>query len=201
MEAKRKGQGSISRKTAKRVKQSPESLNIRLALGANASMTLDLTCPPQLKDERVIRLCVLHSLAFFFLITYDPHSAQGKVWPGKFLPVHWVFKGDWGNPVHTAFANAVVSWSTRVLGIAANGFFRVVMRKHPAKLCWSWAYEWNQNVRIIGFFGETEVAQQIAATFPSLGGFLWENGNQFTRIREEIALADSEEDNLFVVTN
>jgi hypothetical protein len=195
-EAERKSRGSRSRRTTRRIKDNSETQNVGVTLGTTASMTFGFTGPPQLEDDRVIQLCLLHSLGFFYFITYDYKARSGHVWPGKFLPVQWALKGDWGNPVHKAFSDAVSDWPVRVFGITGLAFFKATIRKHPTAMCWSWAYEWNQNVRIVGFFGEMEAARAAADAFPRLGGFLIRNGNEVLRFREEVSLADGE-DKLF----
>jgi hypothetical protein len=64
--------------------------------------------------------------------------------------------------------DAVVTWEPSVRGDTADGFFKVIIRRHPDAVCWSWAVEWNQSYRVVGFFGEQEPTEAIVSTFPPL---------------------------------
>ena len=66
------------------------------------------------------------------------------------------------------FADAVFSWEPRVLASAAAEYFRVSIRRHPSDVCWSWALEWNANLRLVGFFGEKTAAQTAFDGLPQL---------------------------------
>jgi hypothetical protein len=106
-------------------------------------------------------------------------------------------RADWGNPVHVAFMNAVSTWEPRVLAVNADGFFKVIIRKHPDADCWSWAIEWNHALRIIGFAGDVDAAKEIAGTFPQLEVHsIHEAPNQFFCHRTEVAIKE-EDDILF----
>lgn len=63
---------------------------------------------------------------------------------------------------------AVSAWEPRVVAIAADGYFKAAIRRHPDAVCWSWALEWNENVRLIGFFGERDPAWDVRSLFPPL---------------------------------
>lgn len=191
--AQRKAQGSKSRRTKKSVEESSERLSVDLPLGPGIQMTLGLTSPPQPDNDRLFRLSLFHSRAFFYWITYNETSRKGGFWPGSFFPVLFAMRPDWGNPIHRSFMDAVFEWELKVLGTGAGGFFKVAIRCHPTTTCWSWAYEWNQNLRVIGFFGEEAPAQAIVNAFPSLG---WVMIPQSGRYRRETHLL-VEDDKLF----
>jgi len=186
-EAKRKAR-SKSRRTQKSVGRSSESFYIRLPLGPGAEMIFGVTSPPQLDENRVCRLCLMHSQAFFYWITYDETSRRGGFWPGGFFPLDCSVRSDWGNRLHQSFMEMVSSWELRVRATTADGHFKVAIRKHPSVACWSWAYEWNQNTRIVGFFGDQIVAQELVRTLPHRELARLSQGNKIIRYREEIPL-------------
>ncbi len=84
-----------------------------------------------------------------------------------------------------------------MLGIGADGFFKIAIRRHPTAECWSWALEWNKNYRIIGFFGDRAAAEKIAHGLPRLKvKSIAEGPDSFVRYHLETVLLD-EEDRLF----
>jgi hypothetical protein len=197
-EAHRKGSGSKSRRTGKLVKYSSEQLSVNVPLCPGAQATLGLTSPPQPDDDRVFKLSLFHSLGFFYLITYNEMTRRGGFWPGQFFPICIAPRSDWGNPILRSFMGTVSEWESRVFGVGAGEFFKVSMRRHPAETCWSWAYEWNQSLRIVGFFGEQGPAQAIVDTLPAIKWTTIPQGrNEVLRYREEIPLL-VDDDNLFL---
>ena len=196
-EAARKAQNAISRRTKKPVKDSHERMNIKMPLGPGASVSFGFTAPAQLDEGRVFELARLQLMGFFYLITYNDSTQRGGYWIGGFYPVMVTHRADWGNPVQRAFAEAVADWEPRVLASNADGFFKVLVRRHPGADCWSWALEWNHSHRVIGFFGDEQAARDIAASFPHLKLQTAAQGPGHTlRFRTETAL-DPEEDKLF----
>jgi hypothetical protein len=94
--------------------------------------------------------------------------------------------------------NSVANWEPRFVAIGADGFFKAIIRRHPSTVCWSWAIEWNQQYRIVGFFGEREPAESIVNTFPYLEAVTLAQGpDQYLRARKEKKL-DNEDDILFL---
>jgi hypothetical protein len=79
-----------------------------------------------------------------------------------------VRREDWGNERICAFAEAVKIWLPRFYTSTAEGFFKLLVRRHPAADCWSWAIEWNQTTRLIGFFGDQDAADATIAGLPTL---------------------------------
>lgn len=196
-EARRKNIKSFSRKTGKPIAESSESIKIRAKLGVIAEITGDFTSPPQLDDKRVYELARLQMIGFFYFLTYDRVSNIGHYWPGGFYPIHGTIKSDWGNPVHRAFMNEVVNWDYRLLLATASGYYRAVIRRHPKRNCWSWAVEWNDCYRLVGFFGDLEAAKEVAGRFPDIPvNSVFESPNRWFRYRVEESL-NEEEDLLF----
>jgi hypothetical protein len=157
-EAGRKGTGSVSRRTGKPVAKSAEAFTVRTGLGSSISVTAKMVGPPQLNHQRAFELARLQMCAVFYRITYDSVTNTGRPWPGVFVPVMLAPRSDWGSPMMLEFMRATRSWPYRFLGITASGYFKAAVRKHPDQHAagWAWAVEWNQNLRVVGFFGSLE---------------------------------------------
>lgn len=197
IEAARKAKKSISRRTGKPVTDSSEKIDIKGTFAPGVEFTFNFTSPPQIESDRIYELARMQLMAFFYLITYNHKTKRGGFWLGSFFPVLETIRSDWGNTVHKAFMDAVVNWEPRVIAIGADGFFKAIIRRHPAAVCWSWALEWNHKYRIVGFFGEQEPAKNIVATFPTIDVTTMAQGpNEYVSYRIEKALAD-EDDTLF----
>lgn len=198
-EAVRKAHNSISRRTRKSVKESSEQVEVRGSFGPGVEFTFNFTSPPQVESERIYKLARMQLMALFYWITFNHKTKRGRFWRGAFSPVLEAICSDWGNPVHKAFMAAVVTWEPRVIAIGADGFFKAIIRRHPAAVCWSWALEWNHKYRIVGFFGEHKVAQQIVGAFPSIEVTTITQGpDKYLRYRIETPLAE-EDDTLFLL--
>lgn len=196
-EALRKGRHSFSRRTKKLVAESVEKLNITASFFGGV-LTTEFVSPPQIELDRIFHLARLQVRAFFYFLTYDEPKKVGKFWQEGCYYVEHVNRADWGNPLLRGFADAVKDWEPRLIAVGADGFFKVAIRRHPTEGCFSWALEWNQNYRIIGFFGDKRLAQQIVNSLPplemvSIGEK--ENGD-YVRYRAEVPLRD-EDDTLF----
>lgn len=196
-EAIRKGK-SKSQRTSKPVNKSSESLSIETpSFGPGVTMTFGFTSPPQVDDDRAARLALLHSRAFFYWLTYKKTTLRGGFWPGGFFPLPHAVRSDWGNPLHRSFMDIVAGWHFRLIGVSAKGFFKVAIRRHPTAECWSYAYEWNQQVRVIGCFGDQACAQDVVnRLLQPAPAVLRQEGNRVTRYREEIRLIPGD-DKLF----
>ncbi len=196
-EAIRKAQNSISRRTRKPIKDSLETLKIKAPFAPGVDFSFEFTSPPQLATDRIYELARLQLMAFFYFVTYNKKTQKGGFWLGDYFPILETIHSDWGNPIHKSFMEAVVGWEPRFLGIGADGFFKVILRRHPSEVCWSWGLEWNQKYRIVGFLGEQEPAQEIVNTFPPLGvKTLAQDSNSYIKIKEERPL-EEENDTLF----
>ena len=196
-EAARKAKNCGSRRTGKIVKDSMEEITLSGSLLPGVNMTINLVCAPQADSERVYSLSSFHLRAFFYFVTYNQASRRGGIWLGDFFPILEARRADWGNAIHRAFMEAVVSWEPRFLGFTARGFFKVVIRRHPTAVCWSWALEWNENYRIIGFLGEQDPTEEILRQFPNLQTHsMVETPHTRVRYRREVALSP-EDDKMF----
>ena len=190
---------SKSARTGKPVSESVERM--RIITGHESGLTFDfqLSAPPQADDDRVFELACLHILGFFYGATFDERGYRGRDLPGGFFPVLQTWRGDWGNDVLRAFMQAVVGWTPVIIRTTANGHFKVAVRCHPLGDCWSWALEWNHNIRIIGFAGSEDVARSVFDRFPPLQVSrmdLAPNRYVLTRVETPLAAVD---DNLFAI--
>jgi len=197
VEAARKAWGSVSQRTGKLVKDSFEQVKIKTLAAPGLEIDFSMTSPPQTDSNRIFELSRLQLMAFFFWVTYNPTTKRGGYWLGDFMPVLEASRSDWGNCVHRTFMQTVANWEPRILAISADGYFKVAIRKHPEAPCWSWALEWNQKYRIVGFFGAQDPAAKLAKTFPKLKAVkIAQSGNDWVAYRIEIPLKD-EDDKLF----
>jgi hypothetical protein len=196
-EALRKAR-SISGSTGKSVGKSREEFNLSGRVGNDATVSLQFEAPPQIGEERLYRLACFHIQGFFFFITFDKETNRGGFFTGTFKPIMATRRTDWGNAKMRAFASSKLAWRVRFEGIAADEYFKVSIRRHPTGAeVWAWALEWNQNFRVIGFFGrEAEVEAEVAA-LPALPmKEIGRQGNVVYRIRLDEALS-REQDCLF----
>lgn len=196
-EARRKMGRCLSRRTGKLVRDSIERISINASLGEAISLKFNLSCPPQLDEERAWALARLHIVAFFYWATFDPGDRMGRFWGGIFSCVMFAPRSDWGNNVLRAFADAVMSWEPRVLGATADGFFKIALRKHPIADTWSWALEWNARYRLVGLAGNEDAAEDIISRLPRLLMKTIKNdAGNFMRFRLETPL-DEKDDTIF----
>jgi hypothetical protein len=168
LEGERKGRRAISRETGKPVDGSENNFEISYQFSKGVNFKFSLTAPPSIACHRVYELCRLQMMAFYYLITYDKSEDRGFYWIGDFMPMMEATRSDWGNNIHTSFMSQVANWELRFLVIAANGFFKASIRKQPNFHCWSWALEWNQKFRIVGFIGDKEQARKNISTFKGI---------------------------------
>jgi hypothetical protein len=168
-EAERKARRSISHRTRKPVGLSSETFSITQQLRPGVSVSTTFVAPPQLDEKRVCALAHYQITGLFYLISYESVTPRrGGYWPGRFVPLMMSYRTDWGNAVQRAFMASVKDWVPRVLGNTPEGFFRAAIRRNPDQKLWSWALEWNGSVRVIGFFGDADVAHKIMRAFPKL---------------------------------
>jgi hypothetical protein len=193
-EAQRKAANCFSRRTGKTVCDSSEKIKLEMPLGPGVTVTFNMSSPPQVWEERVYELARMQLTGFFYWITYDHATKRGGFWLGSFFALLQSPRSDWGNPVHMHFMRSVVNWEPRVLAIGAGSFFKSAIRRHPDAVCWSWALEWNQNYRVIGFFGEKEPVRAILADFPVLKtSTITQGPNEFVKLRAEASLKESDD--------
>jgi len=195
-DAGRKASKSVSRKTRKVVVRSFETIDVRAPF-QGGMLTMSSTAPPQIDSARAFELARLHLTGFFYWITFNKETKIGGYWLGGFFPVMEAQRLDWGNDVHVAFMNLVVDWEPRVFAATAEGYFKVVIRRHPTDVLWSWAIEWNRTYRIVGFFGERVAAERVASSLPPLEvQTVAEAPNSWLRVRFEKTLQEAS-DTLF----
>lgn len=197
-EAKRKAKNSTSGKTGKPVVASQEEINIKVPFGPGAVFKFNLIAPPQIDQERIFALARMQMMAFFYFITYNHETKRGGFWPHGFYLVSEAHHRDWGNSLHRSFMKVVVEWEPRWLGNTAKGYFKSIIRRHPNAECWSWALEWNNNYRMVGFFGDKDTAQTLVDEFDKseMSSSQTNDGNSI-RFRSDVALIE-DEDLLFV---
>ncbi|MGH6937809.1 HNH endonuclease, partial [Hypericibacter sp.] len=83
-ESRRKAANAVSRRTGKRVAESVEHITFNAALAPGFGLKFDLTAPPQADSQRVFTLARMHTMAFFYWITFDQSKKRGYFWPGGF---------------------------------------------------------------------------------------------------------------------
>ncbi len=167
IEAKRKMNGSVSSRTGRVIGQSRESTHIQMhGLPNGVRMGFRFRGPAQLDHSVAIRFAEMQVTAFFFVCTYDRKTGRGLYGPGAFTPYPIVPRTDWGNQESMAFQEIVVGWATRFNGTTMNGHFRVSLRRNYPHNIWSWALEWNQAIRIYGFFGDEALIRDCVGRIP-----------------------------------
>jgi hypothetical protein len=175
-------------------------MTIKAPFGPGVEMTFNLCSPPQADSDRVFELARLQLMGFFYWITFSADTNKGGFWLGEFYPVLEAVRSDWGNPVHLAFMRQASTWDLRLLVVTADGFFKATIRRHPVEVCWSWALEWNHNLRVVGFFGEREPVLAAAKALPRLKVKTIAQGpGHALRYRMETPLSD-DDDQMFLAS-
>ena len=191
----RKAAKAKSTRPGEVVAKSVERVNLKASFGAGATMSLGMVAAPQLDGKVIERLSEAHIRAFFYRVTYDQGSRRGSGLPGgRIAWMHWARCADWGNVTLLSFSQLTLPWHTRARGIGAEGYFKMAIKRQPEALpVWSFALEWNKAVRVIGFFGDHEMALQYAESLEVPSSRPLAQGWQ---VREEVVLPE-EEDVLF----
>lgn len=190
-EARRKA-AATSRRTGKPVSASQESLTIKTPL-MGASVSFDAVCSPQVDRDRAFRLAQAHVGAFFYFITYDAATQRGGFCQGEFVPVEVTTHADWGSAINRSFMTIVAPWPHRVIFTGARGYFKIAIRRHPSAECWSWAVEWNKNMRIVGLMGDPTTIAQVRASLTPNPTTDFTNGTETFRFRAEVRLPPAED--------
>lgn len=95
----------------------------------------------------------------------------------------------------------VLDWELALYGETATGFFKVIIRKKPESICWSWALEWNKNYRVIGLFGNKASIESFNSILPaSEAKTVYKNKEESISFRREVLLPE-DEDILFKIVN
>lgn len=192
VEAARKAINSISRRTNKRVIDSWETKTITYASPPGVTATFSMAAPPQLEPQRVAALARFHLAALFYWITFDSGSRKGGFWLGEGVIANIAVRRDWGNSIQRSFAALAGAWEHRIHAVAAGGYFKVSLRRHQTAVCWSWALEWNQNARIVGFLGEASVIQEAASKLtPPDRHVIPTTDNSILTMRRDVSLEET----------
>ena len=195
-EAARKA-AAISRRTGKQVGVSHERLEMQTPFMNSGTIKMEFTSPPQLDEDRAFELAAMQVNGVFHYLTFNRETRQGGYMLGGYLGVAVTRRSDWGNAINRTFMDHVVGWEPRFVGHGANGFFNIIVRRHPSLVCWSWGVEWNCSYRVIGLAGEPGDVDKATPAFPPLKvrEFRTANGHTF-RIRDDVPLPD-EDDRMF----
>jgi hypothetical protein len=198
-EAKRKAVKSRSRRTGRAVADSQENFTMRHQFG-NATFTFNFTSPAQIDEDRAFTLASYHFKGFFYWITYKKELRRGHFVKGVFFPFMVAKRADWGNAHLRWFMECVRDWNLRVHAVGADGFFKILIRRHPEDLeVWAWALEWNHGIRVAGFAGDEKVLLTLAGDMPPLAmRLIHQDAQSWIRTRTEIPLPPAEDD-LFVL--
>lgn len=196
--ALRKARSTRSSRTGRAVADSTESVTLTSESDSGLFRSINLVCGPQLRADRAYMLARYQVGAFFYFITYDRNSKLGGFWPDGFWPVHMASQNDWGNSLCRSFQSMLSRYAPRVHAVAADEFFKLVIYRSPhPPPHWAWALEWNQNYRLIGFFGDRSAARQSFESLTPIQHEIVESDSDRTiRIRREQAL-EPEDDLLF----
>ena len=194
-EAERKAK-TKSRRSGKPVKDSQEQFSISHTFGG-AELKFSFTSAPQADEARIIELVRMQVMAFFYWITIQPGEVNGRFWQGSFFPLQPVRRADWGNEQLLFFMAETKHWDWRVHAVTADGYFKLAIKKHIDELLWSFAVEWNESYRIVGFFGDTAGLIMLRDRLPELAmQTIHAKGDDWVRHRREVPLCD-EDDKLF----
>jgi hypothetical protein len=194
-EAARKAQNCFSRRSKKRVADSKEEFSVTHSPYAGVEMTLNMESAPQADEARIIELATLHLQAFFYWATYT--DGRGRGWSGKRMFLPPVRRADWGNPQMRHFMATTAAWEPTVFTVTAEGYFALFIRRGPSRAVWSFALEWNESYRIVGYLGDEATLLAMRDDLPLLPTTMTPlGGEDWVRWRAETPLAE-EDDILF----
>lgn len=198
---KRKIEKCVSRKTKKTIENSIITGGASLSYIKSLVIDINYKAPAQLETDRCFELARYHLMAFFYFVSFNEETMEGGFFPEGFHPAFQAPYSDWGNVEQIEFMKAVSNWQPKFLGITANGFFKIIIKKHPLVSCWSWAVEWNKSYRLLGFLGCRRTAEDIVHQIPKLQWQMLTHKQETTQYyREEVKLNDND-DTLFNINN
>lgn len=197
-EIRKKAENSYSRRTKKSVLKSIENFTIPFSLGEGINATLSIIANRQIDDDRAKELSIMYLRAFFYLLTYQEDECIGHFWPGAYIYLKKSDRSNWGNAINKQFLAIIEKWELRFNGIAADYNFKCNIRKNIDLECWSWALEWNQNTRIIGFLGNEKSIRELILKFkPEEYGIITNSNNETIKIIKDTPLLD-QDDAMFI---
>jgi hypothetical protein len=196
-EVLRKATKARSRRTGKTVLDSQERLAINGAFGP-ATFTFNFVAPAQAEEERLFRLAHYHFRGFFYWLTYQSETRRGGFAQGGFYPIAVARRADWGAASLRWFMELVQTWDLRVHAIGADGFFKLLIRRHlEGAPVWSWAVEWNHAMRIVGFVGDEAAIVALTREMPDQPmHVIHQTEKEWITFRTETALPEAD-DSLF----
>jgi hypothetical protein len=151
--SKNKSNKAISRATGRIINESHVQFSITHSPIPNFNFKFNIKGQPQISDERIFQLARFQVQAFFYYLTYSEEKYLGRFWEDEFLPINSAHQNDWGNSLQVSFMKKISAWDLAIIGITADEFFKIIIRKLDYEKCWAWAVEWNKNYRVIGFIG------------------------------------------------
>lgn len=194
-EARRKALGSHSERTKKPVAASSETIAVEMLAPAGIRISVTMSSPPQVENSRLWDLAHYHLRGLFSFLSYDAETKRIGTWNGQVHPVSCSRRTDWGNSLHTSFMQQVADWQPHLVADhLAGGYFKVAMRKHPDKHVWSWALEWNQSFRLIGFLGiDDDVDPEFDRLKKVTVRQMTQTDGSVYRLREEVELTPDQD--------
>lgn len=175
----------------------------KLTFGENSRirMSFELVSPPQPNEHYMPHLAFRHVQGIFSLITTKNPLEAAQT---NLLTAHNYFyfaainMADWGNPQVVAVIERTKDWACLANIDAADGFFKVTMKKNEGKNGeWFWALEWNKSYRVLGGIYHPDQTPPVFDDLPALN---WQevgiHDGANVRFREEIPLSE-EQDILF----
>lgn len=189
----RKLQNAISRRTGKLVRDSNETFTIKGEF-FGGTMSFKMISNPQTDPDRVGLLALYHITAFHYFTTYQKHTRLGDGFPGVFAVAGDFRRPDWGNERARYFMEMTKAWDPRFVLNGKEAFFRALIRRRLPDMLWSYAIEWNQSFRILGFYGEESLVDEALGQLPVLEmKSIVEEPNRYIRMRDEVALPETDD--------
>lgn len=194
----RKLTGSMSRATSRNIIDSRVKIAVSGEIAPGASMAVDLVGLPQIERARIIRLAEMHVRAFYFWISFNEDTKFGTKPGNTFGPIIETHRNDWGNEVFLHFMRLTREWRPRFNGVAAEGFFKVDLKRHPTDDLLSYALEYNKAFRSIGFVGAGDRVRFFMEQFPTLRMQPAFRAGDITYVRRRESPLDEAQDTMFL---
>jgi hypothetical protein len=191
----RKARGAISPATRRLAAQSYNKIDARIPLGGDLSLTYQGVGMPTLDDQSVALLAFFHVQGFYHFRSFHHERGYGN-WlkSSRFLVLGHFMKCDWGNPQLLHFAAETAAWEITCLAKFADGYFGHLTRKKPnANLC-SWVLEWNEQLRVIGLYGDEGEQRSFVDGMPPLSVFSYGDTTNGIAMRYETPIAHNLDD-------